>query len=397
MKYLVMECHLSYAVVLAEDGRFLKTANLHYEPGQTVTDIVEMQAPRTKPEKKRGWIASLAAIAACLALAVTSIFQLGQTPYASVYLSINPEVRIDVNQKDVVVGLDGVNPDGDALIEDYSYKRKPLDNVMDELVDRAIHMGYLHEGGQITLTLDAEDDQWVVERGHSLGVHLQEHLTEKMSVTIEIGGAEDNSHEVIIPITPGTVTTESSYSEDDYGETAAPTPTPTPAPEPEPEPEPVPSPTPELTPMPAPEPVPSPTPEPEPTPTPTPEPPAQTQPPVVSGTPSRDDGQTDYGPDPDDVGQSDDETPETDGGQSNDETSDDDNGQSSYVPTVSGDGQSDYETPDTDDEQPSDEVPGTEDGQSNYEIPDTSDGQSDYQSSDSDDGQSDDETEEDDE
>ena len=30
MKYLVVECGLSYAVVLDEEGRFLKVANLHY-------------------------------------------------------------------------------------------------------------------------------------------------------------------------------------------------------------------------------------------------------------------------------------------------------------------------------------------------------------------------------
>ena len=37
MKYLVMECHPAYAVVLDEKGRFLKVANLNYEPGQTVS------------------------------------------------------------------------------------------------------------------------------------------------------------------------------------------------------------------------------------------------------------------------------------------------------------------------------------------------------------------------
>ena len=35
MKYLVMECGLSYAVVLDQEGRFLKVANLNYQIGQT--------------------------------------------------------------------------------------------------------------------------------------------------------------------------------------------------------------------------------------------------------------------------------------------------------------------------------------------------------------------------
>ena len=36
MKYLVMETHPAYAVVLDEEGRFLKAANLRYQVGDTV-------------------------------------------------------------------------------------------------------------------------------------------------------------------------------------------------------------------------------------------------------------------------------------------------------------------------------------------------------------------------
>ena len=43
MKYIVMECHPSYAVLLDEEGRFVKAANLHYETGQTVCEPVLMR------------------------------------------------------------------------------------------------------------------------------------------------------------------------------------------------------------------------------------------------------------------------------------------------------------------------------------------------------------------
>lgn len=45
MKYLIMECHMAYAVVLDEDGRFLKAANMDYEVGQTVDTIMEIVEP----------------------------------------------------------------------------------------------------------------------------------------------------------------------------------------------------------------------------------------------------------------------------------------------------------------------------------------------------------------
>lgn len=206
MKYMVMECHFSYAVVLDEAGRFLKVANRHYEVGQTVTDVIEMQTPQPVPRKKnaRKWMYSLAAMAACLVLVVSMMFF--QAPYASVYLTINPEVRIDVNRSDVVVGVASVNDDGTMLLEGYDHRRKSLDTVMDELVDRAIAMGYLSEGGTVTLTLDA-DDEWVVTHSDSLSDHLTEHLTDTISVTIEITSP---SQQVTIPVEP-------DYVDTDYG------------------------------------------------------------------------------------------------------------------------------------------------------------------------------------
>ena len=58
MSYLVMECHPGYAVLLDEEGRFLKAANLQYEIGQTVYDPVLM---KETPERQRHtvrWISS---------------------------------------------------------------------------------------------------------------------------------------------------------------------------------------------------------------------------------------------------------------------------------------------------------------------------------------------------
>ena len=283
MKYLVVECGLSYAVVLDEEGRFLKVANLHYQVGQTVTDVIEMRLPDASREapsqihygnqpiplqkpsderapglslvpepapgssqpqpKKNGkkhrlrpWMYSLTAAAACLILLVFSLFQfrVGRTPYASVYLTINPEVRIDVNRKDIVVELEGINPDGQALIENYSYKNKPLYLTMDELADRAIQMGFLHDGGKVSLLLDAEDDQWVTEHSASLSTQLNNYLSEKVTVTIEVQSAGAQRHEIIIPVDPapsqtapsGTAPPETSPAQTTPAETAPPQTTP---------------------------------------------------------------------------------------------------------------------------------------------------------------------------
>ena len=48
MNYLVMEVHPAYAVVLDEEGRFLKAANLRYQVGDRVENIVELRRPQEK-------------------------------------------------------------------------------------------------------------------------------------------------------------------------------------------------------------------------------------------------------------------------------------------------------------------------------------------------------------
>ena len=214
MKYMVVECHLSYAVVLDEEGCFLKVANRRYEVGEIVTDVIEMQIPQTVSQKKKinKWMYSVMVMAACMVLIVTSVFQTGQMTYASVYMTINPEVRIDVNRKDMVVGLEGINADGKDLLVGYEYRKKDLNLVMDELVDRAIARGYLHEGGQISLMLDADSDEWVIVHSDVLTKHLNEHLNEKISVTIEITDKKAQKNQVIIPVIP----VESDYGESNY-------------------------------------------------------------------------------------------------------------------------------------------------------------------------------------
>ena len=114
MSYLVMETKRSYAVLLDQEGRFLKAANLHYQVGQTVTDPVLL---REKSEKGRliplfaGGGAALAAVAACLVFAVIlPLYQQATSVYSSIYMTINPQVRMELNKGGDVIGLAPTNP-----------------------------------------------------------------------------------------------------------------------------------------------------------------------------------------------------------------------------------------------------------------------------------------------
>lgn len=188
MSYLVMECHPGYAVLLDEEGRFLKAANLRYEIGQTVYDPVLM---KDTPEKQRHtirWISSgIAAIAACfLLLFGFSYYQNYMRLYSSIYLTINPEVRMDLNRQGTVVELTGTNEDGETLLEGYDGKGKDKVTVVDELLDRAIEMGFLSDGGRVSFSVDSPDETLFQEYGTELRTKVTEHLDGRITITIEI-------------------------------------------------------------------------------------------------------------------------------------------------------------------------------------------------------------------
>ena len=68
MKYIVMECHFSYAILLDEEGRFLKAANRGYQVGQSVYDPVLVGAYRYRPPMVRIAARGVALAVACLLL-----------------------------------------------------------------------------------------------------------------------------------------------------------------------------------------------------------------------------------------------------------------------------------------------------------------------------------------
>ncbi len=193
MSYLVMECHPGYAVLLDEDGRFLKAANLRYEVGQTVYDPVLMKETAERQRHTMRWISSgIAAIAACFLLFFgIHYYQKYLQPYSSIYLTINPTVQMDLNRQGTVVRLTGINEDGKALLEGYDSKGKDKVTVADELIDRAIEIGFLSEGGQVSFSIDSPDDALFQEYGTELRTKVTEHLDGRITITIEITNHQD--------------------------------------------------------------------------------------------------------------------------------------------------------------------------------------------------------------
>ena len=193
MKYMVMECHPGYAVLLDEEGCFRKAANLRYEVGQTVEEpflMKERQSGLSVLPGKR-WISTAAAMAACAFLLFGfRYYQNYMYPYSSIYLTINPEVLMELNRQGNVVRLSGTNEDGRKLLEGYSGRGKDKLTVADELIDRAIDMGFLSEGGQVSFYIDAPDEALFQEYGVELRTEITEHLDGRITITLEIMDSE---------------------------------------------------------------------------------------------------------------------------------------------------------------------------------------------------------------
>lgn len=197
-----MEVHPAYAVVLDEEGRFLKAANLRYQVGDTVRDIVELRRPKEKRPALWKPLSGVAGLAACLCIVFFGYYQPNFTPYGALRIQINPDVELTLSRTDRVLELEGLNADGQVLIEGYDYGGKDREDVTEELVERAIGLGYLSDGETVSITVTSSDADWQAREEQAAREDLEERYGE--TIVIQIGPApeEPPATEVVIPVAP---------------------------------------------------------------------------------------------------------------------------------------------------------------------------------------------------
>ena len=197
-----MEVHPAYAVVLDEEGRFLKAANLRYQVGDTVRDIVELRRPREKRPALWKPLSGVAGLAACLCIVFFGYYQPNFVPYGALRIQINPDVELTLSRTDRVLELEGLNEDGQVLIEGYDYGGKDREDVTEELVERAIDLGYLSGGETVSITVTSADADWQAREEQAAREDLEERYGE--TIVIQIGPADEEppATEVVIPVTP---------------------------------------------------------------------------------------------------------------------------------------------------------------------------------------------------
>ncbi|MDD3205200.1 MAG: hypothetical protein PHS74_05630 [Lachnospiraceae bacterium] len=185
MSYLIMECHMGYAIALDSEGRFIKVANLNYEIGQIVCSVVVMKNP--VKSNNLLYYRSIAAIsvAVCMCIVALCIWQTLFISYGFIQIRINPEIKMSVNRMDYVVQLEGLNEDGQLLIKSYAYQWKKTEQVTDELADIAIKKGYLAQNGFIYLQVESKHEKWKISTEERLLSELRHHVNKSVTITAD--------------------------------------------------------------------------------------------------------------------------------------------------------------------------------------------------------------------
>src|SRR5690625_6514070 len=80
-----------------------------------------------------------------------NFYQNNFVPHSSILMAINPEVEMVLNRNGEVLEGTGTNEEGRSLVEDLETDGTEKKVVASELVDRAIEMGFLAEGGRVAI------------------------------------------------------------------------------------------------------------------------------------------------------------------------------------------------------------------------------------------------------
>ena len=202
MSYLVMEVHPAYAVVLDQEGRFYKVVNFHYQVGQRVEQVMPLRQPQPLRRPLRR-LAPLAA-AACICLVLLGGYRFHYLTYGVLRIQINPDVELSISRSERVVGLEGINEDGRQLVDGYDYRGKSRDTAVEELVERAIALGYLSDGYTISISVSSQDDDWQQQEEQLVRQQLQDRYGDTVVISIGPRPAAPPSEQsqVVIPVVP---------------------------------------------------------------------------------------------------------------------------------------------------------------------------------------------------
>jgi hypothetical protein len=163
MKYLVMECSPAYAVLMDEESRVVRAANLHYTVGQTVTDPILMDAQTVRSGITRKTVIRIAAAAACLLLLSAAGFGFylrNRRPQESVVVFVEQtRYKMAMNRNGEVIQIEGEAADGKTTVVHYDGQHLTLSSALNTVLQESIEQGSISEAEPVQIYLAAENEK----------------------------------------------------------------------------------------------------------------------------------------------------------------------------------------------------------------------------------------------
>lgn len=245
MKYIVMECHKAYAVLMDEASRVVHAANLHYEVGQVVESPVLLQEQNTAKPRISAAMKRCMAAAACIALmagAGALYYQGNYTAYSSIVVCAAANVRMEVSRSGKVLSVQPLNQDAADLLVNYECSGKDQLTVTGELIDRAVENGYVQKGDTVSVFYEKKKGKDAEKFEEHVGASIESH---ELHADIRRDVDQTELPQPEIPVDPKIKPSEEpqpptapQHGEEDTPAPTAPHEQQTPAPDPEEKPQP---------------------------------------------------------------------------------------------------------------------------------------------------------------
>ena len=144
MTYLILESRAAYCVTLGEDGRCVKCANMRYEVGDRVENIIELKIPEHRDSRRALRVVSLCAgLAACVCIAFFGWYRPNYAAYGTMRMSINPDVELTLSRTERVLDAEALNADGAALLDGMDFSGLDAAEAAEALVERLRALKFL--------------------------------------------------------------------------------------------------------------------------------------------------------------------------------------------------------------------------------------------------------------
>lgn len=163
MKYLVMECNPGYAVLMDEESRVVRAANLHYSVGMTVTDPILMKDQTEKPQISKTIIMRFAAAAACLLILSTAgiaLYLRNRRASESVVMLVEQKrYEMSLNRSGEVIHIQEENDEGKTVVENYEGQHISLASALNTVLQDSLDQGSISEETPVQIYLSAENEK----------------------------------------------------------------------------------------------------------------------------------------------------------------------------------------------------------------------------------------------